>query len=95
MKRYLNGVPRAILHYEYQKKSEAIVTRTDSDFAECEASRKSTSAGIFMWATHLIKRLSTDQAVIALSSGESEYYALVTAGRVSIGIKALAQKLGV
>ena len=38
---------------------------------------------------------STNQAAIALSSGESEYYALVRAGSQSIRAKALAQDMGI
>ena len=33
--------------------------------------------------------------VIALSSGESEYYALVKAGSQSLGVKAIAQDMGI
>ena len=33
---YLEGVPRAALHHEYQKKPEAIVTWIDDYFAGCE-----------------------------------------------------------
>ena len=40
--RYLNGHPRAILHIGIQEKEEAMVAWTDSDFAGCENSRKST-----------------------------------------------------
>jgi hypothetical protein len=92
--RYLKGVPRAVLHYGYQERPDAIVTWTDSDFAGCEKSRKSTSAGVVMLGTHLIKSWSTNQAVIALSSGEAEYYALVKGGSVSLGVKAIAMDMG-
>ena len=93
--RYLKGVPRAVIHYGYQDKPKAIVTWADSDFAGCEKSRKSTSAGVVMIGTHLLKSWSTNQAVIALSSGEAEYYALVKAGSVSLGIEALAAEMGI
>jgi len=93
--RYLMGVPRAVLHFDYQRMPDAIVTWTDSDFAGCEKSRKSTSAGVVQIGTHLIKSWSTNQAVIALSSGESEYYALVKAGSQSLGVKALAIDMGI
>ena len=41
-------------------------------------------------------RVSTkNQAVVALSSGEAEYYALVKSASVAIGIRELAKDLGV
>ena len=93
--RYLKGVPRAVLHFEYQKKPKAVVTWPDSDFAGCVKSRNSTSAGVVMFGTHMWESWSTNQAVIALSSGEAEYYALVKAGRVSLGVQALMQEMGI
>ena len=48
-----------------------------------------------MLGGHVIKSWSTNQAVIALSSGEAEYYSLVKAGSVSLGIKALLSELGI
>ena len=48
-----------------------------------------------MHGNHLIKSWSTNQAVIALSSGESEYYALVKAGSQSLGMQAIASDMGI
>ena len=48
-----------------------------------------------MFGTHMWKSWSTNQAVLALSSGEAEYYALVKAASVSLGIEALMQELGI
>ena len=93
--RYLKGAPRAVLNFEYQRKPSSIVTWTDSDFAGCEKSRKSTSAGVIQHGNHLLKSWSTNQAVIALSSGESEYYALVKAGSQSLGMLAIANDMGI
>ena len=44
---------------------------------------------------HLIKSWPTNQAVIALSSGEPEYYALVKAGSQSLGARAIASDMGI
>ena len=93
--RYLKGAPRAVLHYCYQSRPQSIVTWTDSDFAGCVKSRKSTSAGVVMFGGHVIKDWLTNQAVIAFSSGEAEYYSLVKAGSISLGIAALASELGI
>ena len=82
------------MHYRYQARPGEITAWTDSDFAGCMKSRKSTSAGVIMLGTHLIKTWSTNQAVIALSSGEAEYYSLVRAGSVALGMESLLRDLG-
>ena len=92
--RYLKGAPRARIRYAYQNKPREITVWADSDFAGCEQSRKSTSAGVVQFGNHIIKSWSTSQAVIALSSGEAEYYALVKAASVSIGMESLLGDLG-
>ena len=50
---------------------------TDTDYAGCAKTRKSTSGGVIMIGGHMIKSWSSTQNVIALSSGEAEYYGLV------------------
>ena len=47
-----------------------------------------------MVGTHCIKTWSTTQAVIALSSGEAEYYGLVKAASVGLGIQGIYRDLG-
>ena len=44
---------------------------------------------------HLVKSWSTSQAVIALSSGEAEYYGMVKGGSTGLGSKAILEDLGV
>ena len=48
-----------------------------------------------MLGNHLIKSWSNNQAVVALSSGEAEYYSLVKAGSVGLGIKNLTLEMGI
>ena len=48
-----------------------------------------------MSGTHMWKSWSTNQAVIAPSSGEAEYYALVKGTGVSFGVQAFMQEMGV
>ena len=48
-----------------------------------------------MHGAHLIKTWSTTQSVIALSSGESEYYGLVKGASQGIGMRAMLTELGV
>ena len=93
--RYLKGYPRCQILFEYQQKAGEITAWSDSDFAGCEKSRKSTSAGLIMLGKHMIKSWSTNQAVVALSSGEAEYYALVKAASVAMGTRTLMGDLGI
>ena len=93
--RFLKGSPRYINHYCYQEAVDRIVVWTDTDFAGCRKGRKSTSGGMMMLGTHVIKSWSTNQAVVALSSGEAEYYGMVKGASQGMGLKAIAVDLGV
>ena len=42
-----------------------------------------------MWGNHIIKSWSTTQSVIALSSGEAEYYGMVKGSSVGLGIQSV------
>ena len=52
-------------------------------------SRKSTSGGVTLFGSHCLKTWSVSQQVIALSSGEAEYYGLVKGASVSLGLKGM------
>ena len=47
-----------------------------------------------MHGKHVIKSRSTNQSVVALSSGEAEYYGLVKAASVALGIRSIGEDLG-
>ena len=42
-----------------------------------------------MWGSHLIKSWSSTQSVIALSSGEAEYYGIVKGASVGLGLQSV------
>ena len=67
---------------------------TDSDDAGCQSTRKSTSCGALYHGKHLLKFYSSTQHVVALSSGESEFYAGIKAGSTLLGGLATMQDLG-
>ena len=50
--------------------------------------------GVVQLGKHLIKSWSSTQTVIALSSGEAEYYGMVKGGSVGLGLKAMMNDLG-
>ena len=65
------------------------MTWTDSDFAACIKSRKSTSGCVVMYGGHLVKLWSTNQTAIALSSGEAGYYSLAKGASMPLGISSI------
>ena len=69
--RYLVGKPGLAWHYRWQSTSHYDVY-TDTDWAGCLRTRKSTSGGCVMLGSHMVKSWSSTQPNIALSSGEAE-----------------------
>ncbi|CAK0838302.1 unnamed protein product [Prorocentrum cordatum] len=67
---------------------------SDSDFAGCLETRKSTSCGVFQLGDHMIRVFSATQGSEALSSGEAEWYALVHTASCGIGLVSLARDMG-
>ena len=65
----------------------------DSDWAG-STDRKSTSGGIVCIGGAAIKHWSRTQKARALSSGEAEYYAVVTGSAEGLGAQSLATDLG-
>jgi hypothetical protein len=93
--RYLVEFPRLVWQFgEWEVQPDNLVTYSDSDWAGCVKTRRSTSGGVATLGDCGIKTWSSTQSVAGLSSGEAEYYALVKAAAESIGIQALAHDLG-
>jgi len=68
---------------------------TDTDYAGCRDTRKSTSGGVIRLGTHVLRGWSSTQKVIALSSGEAEYYGMVRGGAEALGTQSILGDLGV
>ena len=75
--RYLVHRRAVVYRYEWQEEGSPIRLYTDSDWAGCRRTRKSTSGGVIMIGTHCIKSWSSTQGPLALSSAEAEYYSMV------------------
>ena len=93
--RYLIGARRAVQIIPLQKQISRITTYCDTDHAGCIRSRKSTSGAVVTIGDAMLRSVCRGQSVIALSSGESEFYGLVTAVSESLGDQSVAQGLGV
>ena len=92
--RFIEGHRRVIFKYPFQE-AEKIDTYSDTDWAGCLRTRKSTSGGLLMLGRHLIKSWSSTQGPVSLSSGEAEFYGVVKAAGVTLGYQALLEDLGV
>ena len=92
--RFLAGSPRTVYHLPWQDEVRVIRTFVDTDFAGCLRTRKSTSGGIAMLGSHLIKHWATTQKVIALSSGEAELAGIVKGACEGLGLLSVARDLG-
>ena len=84
--KYLVHCPRVVVQYEWQPKQSKLIGFTDSDFAGCHHTAKSTSGGVLMFGAHFVKSWSSTQKTVALSSGEAELIALVKCSCELIGV---------
>ena len=91
--RYVVGHKRLVYHYPWQTVSR-VDTYSDTDWAGCAKTRKSTSGGCLLLGSHLIKPWSSTQTSASLSSGESEFYGVVKAAGITLGYQALLRDLG-
>ena len=92
--RYLIGKPRVVNMFESQRDSKVIKVFCDSDHAGCLLTRRSTTGLVITVGRHTIKTTSNLQSTIALSSGESEFYALVRACAFGLSVQALYRDWG-
>ena len=76
--RYLRSRPRLVYGFPIQH-AQCVEAYSDTDWAGCPRTRKSTSGGCLMIGSHIIKCWSATQASVALSSGEAEFYGVVRA----------------
>ena len=93
--KYLKGKPRMVIKFGWQKEILIASTYSDSDWAGCKKTGKSTSGGVLTIGRHVVKSYSRQQKVIALSSAEAELHAMVMASAETLGLIALCQDMGV
>ena len=79
--------------FEGERKRWRLDVHVDSEWAK-GADRKSTSGGIVMLEGAGVKHWSRTQKTRASSSGEAEYYALVSGCAEGLGIQSLAADMG-
>ena len=94
--RYLKGQPRLVQKVKVDGKElehEDVKVVVDSDWAGCTATRKSTNGGCILVGDCCVKAWSSTQSVVALSSGEAEYYAAVKGASEGLGYMAACADL--
>ena len=92
--RYLVGLPRMVFHYPWPTVDHVDIY-TDTDWAGCPRTRKSTSGGCALLGSHPIKTWSSTQSSVALSSGEAEFNGVVRGAGVGLGYQSLLRDLGI
>ena len=83
--RLLRGSPRRLVVYNRQADQPVVDVFSDSDWAGCAKTRRSTSSSYVMLGGHLFAESATTQNVVATSSGEAEFYALTKSASRALG----------
>lgn len=92
--RYLLDRPRVVMCFPWQTRPTSLQVFSDSDWAGCVRTRRSTSGGAVMHGAHTIKVWSHTQATVALSSAEAELIAAVKGASEGLAVRSLARDLG-
>ena len=92
--RYLVGRPRVVNVYHPQRPTNVIKVHADSDHARCLLTGRSTTGYTISIGTHSVKHGSNLQSTIALSSGESEFYAPTRGAALGLSLKSLMADWG-
>ena len=74
--RYLFLHPRAIYKYRFQRRPSYLDVYSDSNWAGCLKTRKSSQGGVCMFGGHCIRSWSVSQGAYALGSAEADFYAI-------------------
>ena len=92
--RYLKRERQWCHKFGYGRLVEEVTTLTDSDWAGCEETRKSSSAGVIMLDDHALKAYTRKQKIFARSGAEAELYASALGASESNEIVSLLRDLG-
>ena len=85
---------RTIFRYDWQGHESEVTGYTDSDWAGCRVTGKSTSGGALMIGSHFIKGWSRTQSNVTTSSAEAELIVLVKGSAELLGVRSMLADLG-
>ena len=91
--RYINGSVNIGLCYKRRYDNLDLVGYVDSDFASYKNSRKSITAYFFTLGGNCISWKSQLQSLVALSSTESEYMAIIDAFKEAVWLQGLLSEI--
>ncbi len=83
-----------VLECKSQKLPDKFVAWSDADFAGHERARRNTAGGVIVLGDHCIKTYSSTQDIVALPSGEVEFYGIVKGGSHGFGVGGILRDLG-
>ena len=86
--------PRAVFTWKFQRRPTTVRVFSDTNYAGCLKTRKSTQGGAVLVGGRCVKTWSSTQAVIALSSGEAGCYGVVKGASVALGVRSMMKDLG-
>ena len=95
--RYLLEHPEAVITFGTaggDRDRSLIHVYSDSDWAGCPRTRRSTTGGILTVDGGVVKTWSSMQTTVAQSSGEAEYYAMVRAAAEALGLQSIMKDMG-
>lgn len=93
--KYQIDSPRVIQHFRWQRVMDIVVGHSDSDWADDQKTKKSTSGGVCRIGPHVVKTWSSTKQMIALSSSAVEFYVLLKCVCQTFGIMNLALDFGI
>ena len=93
--RYLLERPRLVLEFPFQLDEGLMKGYSDSDWAGCRRTAKSTSGGCMMKGQHCVKSWATTQKSVTLSSAEAELVAAVKMSAELLGLEQLMAEWGI
>ena len=95
--RYLLEHPETVIVFSAandDRGRSVIHVYSDSDWAGCPKTRRSTTGGILTVDGGVVKAWSSMQTTVAQSSGEAEYYAMVRASAEALGLQSIMKDMG-
>ena len=93
--RYLKGRPICKIKFEMQEPCMMITAHTDSDWAGCRLTRRSTSGSAIFLGKHVLQFACKLQKTVALSSGEAELCAHSAGLAEAFGIHYVLLEFGI
>ena len=91
---YLHAHPTMVSRFEYQPMAEEVYCEVDADWAGDQKSRRSTDGGFEFLGTCVIDGWACTQQSVALSSGESELYAICNGAARVLWTKGVLEEMG-